>query len=107
MGILDLLLYIDHQMHKMTIKKVLIRIQIQKFNNFEYSYLFRFFFLFFFFFFFFFNYNKREEREKGKESMGRPKSIQEYGIGEAEFLAAINEIALDAFDNQCTETKQK
>ena len=32
---------------------------------------------------------------KGKN--GIPKSIQEYGIGESEFISA-----LDAFDDQCT-----
>ena len=42
------------------------------------------------------------EIEKLKERIGIPKSIQEYGIGEAEFLAALDEMALDAFDDQCT-----
>lgn len=42
------------------------------------------------------------EIEKLKERIEYPKSIQEYGIGEAEFLVALDEMALDAFDDQCT-----
>lgn len=37
-----------------------------------------------------------------KEELGIPKSIREAGVQESEFLAAIDKLANDAFDDQCT-----
>lgn len=37
-----------------------------------------------------------------KETIGIPASIQEAGVNEADFLAKIDELAEDAFDDQCT-----
>lgn len=37
-----------------------------------------------------------------KTDLNIPHSIQEYGIKEADFLARVDELALDAFDDQCT-----
>ena len=31
-----------------------------------------------------------------------PKSIKDYGIDEAEFMASVDELAADSFDDQCT-----
>ncbi len=40
--------------------------------------------------------------EKLKEELDIPKSIQEYGISEHDFLDALDEISEKAFDDQCT-----
>ncbi len=40
--------------------------------------------------------------EKLKAELEIPKSIKEYGIDEATFLAQLDELALKAFDDQCT-----
>ena len=37
-----------------------------------------------------------------KEKIGIPMSIKEYGISEKDFLDAVDGMALDAFDDQCT-----
>ena len=37
-----------------------------------------------------------------KEAVGIKKSIQEYGISEADFLASLDEMVEQAFDDQCT-----
>lgn len=37
-----------------------------------------------------------------RRQLGVPDSIREFGIPEAEFLAKVDAIALDAFDDQCT-----
>nr|WP_294506877.1 bifunctional acetaldehyde-CoA/alcohol dehydrogenase [uncultured Victivallis sp.] len=43
-----------------------------------------------------------EAIEKLKTELEIPKSIKEYGIDEATFLAQLDELALKAFDDQCT-----
>ncbi|MPN42981.1 Aldehyde-alcohol dehydrogenase [bioreactor metagenome] len=40
--------------------------------------------------------------EKLKNELEIPKSIKEYGIDEATFLARLDELAIKAFDDQCT-----
>jgi acetaldehyde dehydrogenase/alcohol dehydrogenase len=40
--------------------------------------------------------------ESLSRQLGVPASIREFGIPEAEFLAKVDAIALDAFDDQCT-----
>ena len=40
--------------------------------------------------------------EKLKKQLGVPSSIKEWGVDEAEFLAAVDELAVKAFDDQCT-----
>ena len=42
------------------------------------------------------------EIEKLKTAIGIPASIKEAGINEADFMAQIDKIAEDAFDDQCT-----
>ncbi|MCP1225821.1 bifunctional acetaldehyde-CoA/alcohol dehydrogenase [Sebaldella sp. S0638] len=37
-----------------------------------------------------------------KAKIGIPASIKEYGIAEKDFLEAVDQLALDAFDDQCT-----
>jgi acetaldehyde dehydrogenase/alcohol dehydrogenase len=37
-----------------------------------------------------------------KDELDIPKSIQEYGVPEADFLAAVDRVAIMAFDDQCT-----
>ena len=37
-----------------------------------------------------------------KATIGIPASIQEAGVNEADFLAKLDELAEDAFDDQCT-----
>lgn len=37
-----------------------------------------------------------------KTDLNIPHSIQEYGLSESDFLAKVDELALDAFDDQCT-----
>ncbi len=37
-----------------------------------------------------------------KKDLNIPMSIQEYGIPEKDFLAAVDKLAVDAFDDQCT-----
>ncbi len=37
-----------------------------------------------------------------KEEIGIPMSIKDYGISEKEFLDAVDQMSLDAFDDQCT-----
>ncbi|MCH1926480.1 bifunctional acetaldehyde-CoA/alcohol dehydrogenase [Shewanella sp. C32] len=40
--------------------------------------------------------------ESVKDRLGIPKSIQEAGVNEADFLAKVDKLAVDAFDDQCT-----
>ena len=40
--------------------------------------------------------------EKLKAELGVPASIQEWGVTEADFLAAVDDMAANAFDDQCT-----
>lgn len=40
--------------------------------------------------------------EKLKDELNVPRSIQEWGVPEADFLAAVDELAVKAFDDQCT-----
>ena len=40
--------------------------------------------------------------EKLKKELGVPASIKEWGVDEAEFLSAVDELAVKAFDDQCT-----
>jgi acetaldehyde dehydrogenase/alcohol dehydrogenase len=37
-----------------------------------------------------------------KTDLGIPLSIQEYGVGEAEFMSKVDNLAIKAFDDQCT-----
>lgn len=43
-----------------------------------------------------------EKIDELKETIGIPASIQEAGVNEADFLAKLDELAEDAFDDQCT-----
>lgn len=43
-----------------------------------------------------------EKMEQLKKTLGIPASIQEAGVNEADFLAKLDEVAEDAFDDQCT-----
>ena len=43
-----------------------------------------------------------EKIEKLKAEIGIPASIKEWGVDEKEFLKAVDELALNAFDDQCT-----
>ncbi|MFB2780154.1 bifunctional acetaldehyde-CoA/alcohol dehydrogenase [Shewanella mangrovisoli] len=43
-----------------------------------------------------------EKIEQLKKTLGIPASIQEAGVNEADFLAKLDELAEDAFDDQCT-----
>ncbi|GGP72300.1 aldehyde-alcohol dehydrogenase [Shewanella algicola] len=43
-----------------------------------------------------------EKIEELKQVIGIPASIQEAGVNEADFIAKLDEIAEDAFDDQCT-----
>ncbi|QYJ99831.1 bifunctional acetaldehyde-CoA/alcohol dehydrogenase [Shewanella psychrotolerans] len=43
-----------------------------------------------------------EEIAKLKKTIGIPASIQEAGVNEADFFAKLDELAEDAFDDQCT-----
>ena len=40
--------------------------------------------------------------EKLKKQLNIPSSIQEWGVSEEEFLAAVDELSVKAFDDQCT-----
>ena len=40
--------------------------------------------------------------EKLKKELNIPSSIKEWGVDEAEFLAAVDELSVKAFDDQCT-----
>ena len=40
--------------------------------------------------------------ENLQDSLHIPMSIQECGVSEADFLAAVDELAVEAFDDQCT-----
>ncbi len=40
--------------------------------------------------------------EKLKKELNIPSSIQEWGVDESEFLAAVDELSVKAFDDQCT-----
>jgi acetaldehyde dehydrogenase/alcohol dehydrogenase len=42
------------------------------------------------------------EVEKLKDALEIPKTIQQAGVNEAEFLACVDQLAEDAFDDQCT-----
>ena len=37
-----------------------------------------------------------------KDKIGIPRSIREWGVPEKDFLEAVDELAVDAFDDQCT-----
>lgn len=43
-----------------------------------------------------------EAFEDLKEKIGVPKSIKEWGVSEKDFLEAVDKMAVDAFDDQCT-----
>ena len=43
-----------------------------------------------------------EKIEELKKVIGIPASIQEAGVNEADFIAKLDELAEDAFDDQCT-----
>ncbi|QFU22933.1 bifunctional acetaldehyde-CoA/alcohol dehydrogenase [Shewanella eurypsychrophilus] len=43
-----------------------------------------------------------EKIDQLKKTIGIPASIQEAGVNEADFLAKVDELAEDAFDDQCT-----
>ncbi|CEL99899.1 unnamed protein product [Vitrella brassicaformis CCMP3155] len=45
--------------------------------------------------------------EKLKEQLRIPKSIQEYGVKEDDYMAAVDDMALRAFDDQCTGTNPR
>jgi acetaldehyde dehydrogenase/alcohol dehydrogenase len=45
--------------------------------------------------------------ESLNRQLGVPASIREFGIAEAEFLAKVDQIALDAFDDQCTSANPR
>jgi acetaldehyde dehydrogenase/alcohol dehydrogenase len=42
-----------------------------------------------------------------KRSLNIPASIKDYGINEEEFLARVDELAEEAFDDQCTGTNPR
>ena len=42
-----------------------------------------------------------------KGELGIPKSIKEWGIKEEDFLAAVDEMSIQAFDDQCTSTNPR
>jgi len=42
-----------------------------------------------------------------KNSVGIPKSLQECGVNEATFYEQLNELAEQAFDDQCTGTNPR
>lgn len=43
-----------------------------------------------------------EKIDELKKTIGIPASIQEAGVNEADFFAKLDELAEDAFDDQCT-----
>ena len=43
-----------------------------------------------------------EKIEQLKTTIGIPASIQDAGVNEADFIAKLDELAEDAFDDQCT-----
>eukprot|EP00727_Mastigamoeba_balamuthi_P004802 m51a1_g1432 putative acetaldehyde dehydrogenase (941) ;mRNA; r:83890-86941 len=45
--------------------------------------------------------------EELKARVGIPASIRDYGVDEAEFLADVDQLALQAFDDQCTGTNPR
>ncbi len=45
--------------------------------------------------------------EKLKDELNVPHSIKEWGVPEAEFLATVDELAVKAFDDQCTGTNPR
>lgn len=45
--------------------------------------------------------------ESLKNELGVPKSIKEWGVDEQEFLAAVDELAVNAFDDQCTSANPR
>jgi len=45
--------------------------------------------------------------EKLKKELGIPASIKEWGVPEDEFLAAVDELSVKAFDDQCTGTNPR
>lgn len=45
--------------------------------------------------------------EELKATLGIAKSIKEYGIGEKEFLASVDAMSEQAFDDQCTGTNPR
>lgn len=48
-----------------------------------------------------------EAIEKLKDELNIPHSIQEWGVPEADFLAAVDELAVKAFDDQCTSANPR
>ncbi len=45
--------------------------------------------------------------ESLKKELGVPASIKDWGIDEQEFLAAVDELAINAFDDQCTSANPR
>ena len=45
--------------------------------------------------------------ESLKNELGVPKSIKDWGIDEGEFLAAVDELSMNAFDDQCTSANPR
>ncbi len=45
--------------------------------------------------------------ENLKAELGVPKSIKDWGVDEKEFLAAVDELAINAFDDQCTSANPR
>ncbi|HPK47466.1 MAG TPA: bifunctional acetaldehyde-CoA/alcohol dehydrogenase [Sphaerochaeta sp.] len=45
--------------------------------------------------------------EQLKSELGIPASIQAWGVGEEEFLAAVDEMSIQAFDDQCTASNPR
>ena len=48
-----------------------------------------------------------EAIEKLKTEIGTPASIKEWGVPEKDFLDAVDQMALDAFDDQCTSANPR
>ena len=48
-----------------------------------------------------------EAIEKLKTEIGIPASIKEWGVPEKDFLDAVDQMALDAFDDQCTSANPR
>ncbi len=51
--------------------------------------------------------NLVKEFDKLKEEVGIPMSIADYGVDEKEFLAALDELANEAFNDQCTSANPR
>ena len=48
-----------------------------------------------------------EAIERLKKELNIPASIKEWGVDENEFLAAVDELSVKAFDDQCTGTNPR